>query len=154
MAGDGESGDAAMLKLSKKVDYGLILLSRMRRQPAAASARELAGQFRLPAPMVANILKELAAAGILVSTRGAQGGYELARDASQISLADIVNALEGPISLVDCTSEEVTCRYTDHCPTQEPIQNVHRRFHEFMTAYKLDEIIGTRGEAPFNFQLG
>ncbi|HKI97700.1 MAG TPA: Rrf2 family transcriptional regulator [bacterium] len=143
-----------MLKLSKKVDYGLILLSRLREQPMSASAREMAERYKLPSHMVANILKQLTAAGILVSTRGAQGGYELARDASRISLADIVNALEGPISLVDCAGEDPTCRYTEQCPTHEPIQNVHRRFQEFMTAYTLDEVIGTRGQGPFQFQLG
>ena len=142
-----------MLKLSKKVDYGLILLSRMRQHPEAASARDMAGRYKLPAHMVANILKQLATAGILVSTRGAQGGYELARDASQISLADIVNALEGPIHLVDCVSEELTCRFSAQCPTHEPIQNVHRRFQAFMAAYKLDEIVGARHPAPFQFQL-
>jgi len=143
-----------MLKLSKKVDYGLILLSRMRQQPEAASARELAARYSLPVHMVANILKQLAAAGILVSTRGAQGGYVLARDARHISLADIVNALEGPIALVDCTSEDPSCRFSSNCPTHEPIQNVHRRFQEFMAGYTLDEIIGPRTAQPFQFQLG
>jgi Rrf2 family protein len=143
-----------MLKLSKKVDYGLIVLSRMRQRPEAASARELAERYRLPAHMVANILKQLAAAGILVSTRGALGGYVLARDAREISLADIVNALEGPISLVDCTSEDASCRHTALCPTHEPIQNVHRRFQEFMAGYTLDEIVGPRMARPFHFQLG
>ena len=76
-----------MLKFSKKVDYGLILLSKLRNEPSSASAREIAARYRLPLPMVANILKQLTSAGILVSTRGAQGGYELARDASRISLS-------------------------------------------------------------------
>jgi len=142
-----------MLKLSKKVDYGLILLSRLRQHPDVASAREMAARYQLPAPMVANILKQLAATGILDSRRGAQGGYELARDACEISLADIVNALEGPIHLVDCASDEQSCRYSSRCPTHEPIQNVHRRFQAFMAAYKLDEIIGTRSPLPFQFQL-
>lgn len=147
-----------MLKLSKKVDYGLILLSRMGQRPEASSARDMAARYGLPQHMVANILKQLTAAGILSSTRGAQGGYELAHEASQISLADVVRALEGPISLVDCTSEELTCRYSAHCPTHDPIQNVHRRFQEFMAAYTLEEIIGTqppqRPYEPFQFQLG
>ncbi len=143
-----------MLKLSKKVDYGLILLSRMRSSEEAASARELARRYDLPAPMVANILKALTAAGILVSTRGAQGGYELARKADQISLADIVSALEGPIALVDCAGEDSDCRYSSFCPTHDPIQNVHRRFQEFMAAYTLDEITGKPAQGPFHFQLG
>jgi DNA-binding IscR family transcriptional regulator len=59
---------------------------------------------------------------------------------------------------VDCTSEAAACRYTANCPTHEPIQNVHRKFQQFMADYTLDEIIGTRAaggsEGPFHFQLG
>jgi Rrf2 family protein len=144
-----------MLKLSKKVDYGLILLSKLTNEPASASAREMAQRYKLPQPMVANILKQLTSAGILVSTRGAQGGYELARDASQISLADVVGALEGPIGLVDCVSEGDACRFLAFCPTHDPIQAVHRKFQEFMEAYTIDEIIGPpRQGSTFRFRMG
>lgn len=141
-----------MLKFSRKVDYGLILLSKLRNEPSSASAREIAARYRLPLPMVANILKQLTSAGILASTRGAQGGYELARDPAQISLADVVRALDGPFSLVDCTSEHLSCRFSAFCPTHDPIQKVHRRFQEFMAAYKIEEIIGHTQATPF--QLG
>lgn len=141
-----------MLKFSKKVDYGLILLSKLRGEADAASAREIAAKYRLPAPMVANILKQLTQAGILESTRGAQGGYVLAHDPSEISIADVVRALEGPFSLVECTSEDSTCKFSDLCPTHVPIQTVHRKFLEFMAAYKIDEIIGNQKPNPF--QIG
>ena len=144
-----------MLKLSKKVDYGLILLSGLRHQAEALSAREMAERCDLPVAMVANILKGLSAAGILTSTRGAQGGYELARAATEISLADIVGALDGPISLVECADDMAACHRAAFCPTQDPIQNIHRKFQAFMAAYTLDEIVGApRGEGPFHFQLG
>ena len=137
-----------MLKFSKKIDYGLILLSKLHHEPVSASAREIAARYRLPAPMVANILKQLTGAGILVSTRGAQGGYELAHDPADISLADVVRALEGEFSLVDCTTAENTCQYSELCPTHDPIQAVHRKFLEFMSEYKIDEILGAA--KPFN----
>jgi Rrf2 family protein len=98
--------------------------------------------------MVANILKQLTGAGILISTRGAQGGYELAHHPADISLADVVRALEGEFSLVDCTTAENTCQYSDFCPTHDPIQAVHRKFLDFMSEYKIDEILG----APKPFQ--
>lgn len=139
-----------MLKLSKKVDYGLILLSKLRHEPVSASAREMAARYRLPAPMVANILKQLASAGILVSTRGAQGGYELAHDPADISLADVVRALEGEFALVDCATAKTTCQYSDFCPTHDPIQAVHRKFLNFMSEYKIDEILGA--PKPFHPQ--
>ena len=137
-----------MLKFSKKVDYGLILLSKLRHEPVSASARGIAAHYRLPAPMVANILKQLTGAGILVSTRGPRGGYELAHDPADISLADVVRALEGEFSLVDCTTAENTCQYSELCPTHDPIQAVHRRFLDFMSEYKIDEILGVAKPLP------
>ena len=131
-----------MLKLSKKVDYGLILLSNLSAQPDAASAREMAHRYHLPQSMVANILKSLAAAGVLRSTRGAQGGYELARPAEAVTLADIVEALEGRFNLVDCVAEDVGCKFTSVCPTHDPIQEVHRRFQAFMSSLTLAELTG------------
>ena len=142
-----------MLKFSKKVDYGLILLSKLRHEPVSASAREIAARYRLPAPMVANILKQLTGAGILVSTRGAQGGYELAHDPADISLADVVRALEGEFSLVACTTAENTCQYSEVCPTHDPIQAVHRKFLEFMSEYKIDEILGAPQPFPSHQNL-
>ena len=142
-----------MLKLSKKIDYGLILLSRMCAEPAPASAREMAGRYDLPQPMVANILKALAAGGVLVSRRGVQGGYELARPAREISLAEIVEALEGPFSLVDCVADSESCRFTRICPTHDPIQVVHHQFQNFMSRLSLAEIVGMPQE-PFQFGPG
>ena len=153
-----------MLRLSKKVDYGLILLSELHggASPLAVSAsglvdgssqsaREMAERHQLPLPMVANILKALTGAGILASTRGSQGGYTLARPASQISLADVVKALEGPLSLADCTDEETRCEHQPGCPTHDPIQRIHRRFELFMAGYMLDEIFGC--PTPRSFQV-
>ena len=131
-----------MLKFSRKVDYGLILLSKLREEPTAASAREVAERYRLPQPMVANILKALTNAGILASTRGAQGGYELARAPRDITLSDLVQALEGPFSLVECTSDEPNCKFISLCPTHDPLQVVHRKFEEFMNGLTIEEIIG------------
>lgn len=131
-----------MLKLSKKIDYGLILLSRMCAEPAPASAREMAGRYDLPLPMVANILKALAANGVLVSTRGVQGGYELARTPYEITLSEVVDALEGPFNLVDCVAGGDSCKFTDVCPTHDPIQVVHEKFQKFMSRLSLAEIVG------------
>ena len=139
-----------MLKFSRKVDYGLILLSKLRDEPGGSSAREVAERYHLPQPMVANILKSLTTAGILASTRGAQGGYELARDPQAITLADLVQALEGPFSLVECTSGETNCKFISLCPTHDPLQVVHRKFEEFMSGLTIAQIIGPpRSSAGF-----
>ncbi len=137
-----------MLKLSKKVDYALILLGRLHSSGAcpgagglqAASARDMAARYNLPQPMVANILKSLTGSGILTSTRGAQGGYALARDAARITLAELVEALDGPIGLMDCTSAQTSCEHQNGCPMHSPIQRVHAKFREFMASYTLADI--------------
>jgi len=151
-SGDGTTqGHEAMLKLSKKIDYGLVLLSKLCQEATPASAREVAARYHLPQPMVANILKALAGAGVLTSTRGAQGGYVLARAAGDISLAEIVEALEGPFNLVDCVSDSDACRFTDICPTYDPLQVVHRRFQHFMQGLTLAEIVGQPKQPQFGF---
>lgn len=131
-----------MLKFSRKVDYGLILLAHLRNTRRAASAREMAERFSLPQPMVANILKALTGGGILASTRGAQGGYVLAREARAISLAEVVEALEGPFSLLECTGGEPSCTLMPLCPTYAPIQKVHQKFEAFMAGLTIEEIVG------------
>ena len=133
-----------MLKFSKKVDYGLILLSKLREEGEAASAREIAKRYNLPQSMVANILKSLATSGILTSTRGAQGGYEMARQAKEISLADVVEALEGPLSLVECSAGKMDCKFIELCPTHDPLQMIHKKFEEFMAGLTIDQILEAR----------
>ncbi|MDH4121867.1 MAG: Rrf2 family transcriptional regulator [Deltaproteobacteria bacterium] len=132
-----------MLKLSKKVDYGLILLGELGQGNGReqSSAREMALRHKLPPHMAANILKALAAAGLVTSVRGAQGGYQLGRPAEQITLSQIVEALEGPVNLVDCVGTGTGCDLTLSCPTMKPMRVVQRRFQLFMDTLTLAEII-------------
>ncbi|HYL12192.1 MAG TPA: SUF system Fe-S cluster assembly regulator [Terriglobales bacterium] len=98
-----------MIRLGKLTDYGLVLMTCIARtQGQTASlhtARDLALVSRLPLPTVSKVLKELLQSGLLVSHRGIKGGYSLARDAHEISLAEIVSALEGPIALTECSTD-------------------------------------------------
>jgi len=137
-----------MLRLSKKIDYGLILLQGLCLEPEAASARELAQRHRLPHPMVANILKTLAQSGILASTRGAQGGYHLAQHPSRITLAQIAHSLEGPMNLVDCVAGHAACEMTGFCPTQKPMLVVQQRFQDFLNTLTLDVIVSQPSQTP------
>ena len=100
----------------------------------------------------ANILKQLASAGILQSTRGAQGGYIMALHPARVSMAQIVEALEGPFNLVDCVEDDSCCRFTPVCPTHDPLQVVHRRFKDFMAGLTLEEILGM-GPHTLLFQM-
>ena len=92
-----------MLRISKLTDYGVILATRMTALTEPLSGRCIAELSGLPGPTVAKILKAMTRAGLVRSTRGASGGYILARPASEISVGEIIEAMEGPISVTECT---------------------------------------------------
>ena len=109
-----------MIKLSRMADYGMVLMVELARSGARnATAVELARATVLPQPTVSKLLKQLSAAALLTSRRGASGGYGLARDAADISVAEIISALDGPIALTECmTHDGIVCEIEALCPTQ------------------------------------
>ena len=118
-----------MILISRKVDYAILILHSLMRSPAGVSARGLAEAYALSKPFTANILKVLCQEGLVDSKRGAAGGYRLARPASEISLANVVNALYGPFQLMSCanSNEDVACKIGDVCPVRSPLRVVHHR---------------------------
>ena len=111
-----------MHRISRLTDYGIVLLAHLagERGGTTHNARELAQRSNLPLPAVSKILKTLTHEGLLVSHRGAKGGYGLARDASEISVAEIIAALEGPIALTECTLGPGHCHQEITCMTHLP----------------------------------
>ncbi len=106
-----------MLRMSKLTDYGLVLLTHMAQEgsPDVRTAHELAERSRVPLPTVSKILKELSKAGIVVSHRGRRGGYSLSRPPEQISVATVVEALEGPVALTECSAALGSCSLEPVC---------------------------------------
>src|SRR5205823_10744252 len=98
------------MRLTHLADYAVVLMTAAARYPAGArlSATELSEDTGVPLPTTQKLMGQLAASGLLTSMRGAAGGFALARPAGEISLADIVEAVEGPIALTMCRSEEHT----------------------------------------------
>ncbi|MGE5109498.1 MAG: SUF system Fe-S cluster assembly regulator [Acidobacteriaceae bacterium] len=95
-----------MVRLSKLTDYALVVLSCMARTPnCSRAARDLALELRLPLPTVSKVLKELLQSELLLSHRGIKGGYRLARDPHEISVAEVIAALEGPVALTECSTD-------------------------------------------------
>lgn len=115
-----------MLRLGKLTDYGIVLLATFAERPAGTTctARELAETTRLPFPAVGKVLKTLAQAELLVSHRGAKGGYALARPPETISVAEIIEALEGPIALMECSAGPGHCQKEASCHVRDPWQRI------------------------------
>lgn len=97
-----------MIRITKLADYGIVLMTQvaMDRSRRVVTARDLAALTHVPLPTVSKILKALAHAGLLVSHRGVGGGFALARPPEQISVGGIIEAVEGPIALTECLSED------------------------------------------------
>jgi FeS assembly SUF system regulator len=107
-----------MIRMTKLADYGIVLLTHMAMEAPGTlhTAQDLAGKSRVPVPTASKLLKSLARAGLVVSHRGRNGGYGLARDAEEISVAEIIAAIEGPIGLTECgTGTEGACDMEPFC---------------------------------------
>jgi|SRR5579859_253164 len=108
-----------MIRLGKLTDYGLVLMTYIARQKDRPlhAARDLAQESRLPLPTVSKVLKLLVQSGLLVSHRGIKGGYSLAKEPQDISIAEMVAALEGPIALTECSTDiSGLCELERCCP--------------------------------------
>lgn len=131
-----------MLRMTKQADYGLVLLSHLAGRPGRRmTTPELAHSTHLPTPMVSKILKALTRAGILESRRGVKGGYQLAANPHEVSLATLIEALEGPISITECSdgSDDI-CSLSAHCHIRENWRRIDRVVRSALDAISLAEL--------------
>ncbi len=107
-----------MIRLSKLTDYGIIILRNLATDSEGErkSARDIAHETQLPVPTVSKLMKILTKKGFLESHRGVRGGYALAKPSKEISLAEIIEALEGPLAITDCHTEDSQCIQKSICP--------------------------------------
>jgi FeS assembly SUF system regulator len=139
-----------MIRVSKLTDYAIVLLAHLSRSERTLTAHELAGLSSVPLPTVSKLCKELSKAGLVVSHRGRKGGYGLARPADRISLAQIVEALEGPIALTQCTHGTESCELEATCVAKESWNPVSRAIHGALSSLPLSSIAppAPRGAPP------
>ena len=136
-----------MIILSKLADYGVIVATPLATHPERqANAAVIAMETRLPAATVAKVLKALAHAGLALATRGATGGYRLARQATAISVAEVVAAIDGDIGLTQCSVHAEDCDRTHYCPTRPHWAAINRAVGAALEAISLDDMI-----SPFTF---
>ncbi|MBX3696170.1 MAG: SUF system Fe-S cluster assembly regulator [Steroidobacteraceae bacterium] len=136
-----------MLRISRMTDYATVILAALAQPPTRRlTAAALAERTRLAAPTVSKLLKQLHRAGLVASTRGLRGGYQLARSPLAITAAAIVDALEGPLALTDCSAGHGRCDIEGHCRVSRAWQSVNGAIHRSLQDVTLAQLAGL--EAP------
>lgn len=130
-----------MLRLSKKADYAIVALSHLQATQIPASARIIADRYHLSAQMLANVLKMLAATGILNSKRGVAGGYTLGRDPRLIYIGDVLDVIDGPFHISDCANVLTKCDAESSCPAKVPMMMIHQKIKDFVDNLSLNDIV-------------
>src|SRR5919108_5438308 len=141
-----------MLKLTKKADYGLIAMRHLAEYSGeACSAKDVAEAYGIPQEALAKILQRLAKARLLVSQHGMNGGYVLARDARQISVFDVIQAIEGPVFMTSCyTPSRGTCEQSSRCTVREPLRRVGESIQGVLMRLTIADMRSTEGENSGN----
>jgi Rrf2 family protein len=118
-----------MLRLSKKADYALIAMKHLalRGDRSSSSAREIAELYSIPIELMAKVLQKLVRRGLLASQQGTRGGYQLARRPTMISVADVIQAIDGPVTVTACSTEEGQCEQFSKCNVRDPLWRVRER---------------------------
>lgn len=131
-----------MLRLSKKADYALIAMKHLATRPDAASvsAREIAEQYDIPIELMAKVLQRLARRGLLASHQGTRGGYRLSRAAAAISVADIIQAIDGPLTVTACSTDAENCDQYGKCSVRDPLWRIKDRILSALATCSLQEV--------------
>lgn len=136
-----------MIRLTNLADYAVVVMTAAAKAcDPRLSAASVAGATGLPVPTVAKLMGSLAKAGLLESSRGVAGGFRLARPAEAVSLADIVEAIDGPISLTSCTHDATAsdCAIAGGCAVKPHLSIVTRTVREALAAVKLSQLAGAQ----------
>jgi len=134
-----------MIRITKETDYATLLLGHMAERPLGEvhTAREFAEWSGLSIPMVSKILRRLTRGELVRSHRGVGGGYSLTRPAAEIALADVVRAVEGPISIVQCGTSPGACEREAACPSRINWPRVSRKIEHALETIAITDLIGS-----------
>jgi FeS assembly SUF system regulator len=135
-----------MLRISKLTDYATLILAQLASQPVQrATAAQIAAQTGLAIPTVSKLLKQLHRQGLVLSTRGLHGGYLLSRPAAEITAANIIDALEGPVALTECAGLASHCCLEPTCLVGRAWQRVTQAIRRSLQEITLLELAGLGG---------
>lgn len=130
-----------MLRISKLTDYAVVVATQLAMADDAQSVRELGDTTGIPQPTVSKVLKALAKAGVVHATRGARGGYALAKGGRDTNVAEVITAIEGPIAVTECTDESTdACVHEPSCGVRTNWQRINLAVQSALEAISLDEM--------------
>src|SRR6476661_7737433 len=131
-----------MIRLGKLTDYGLLLMAEIARSPRELhTARDLSASCKLPLPTASKVLKTLLQSRLLLSHRGTRGGYSLVREPRQISITEIISALEGPMALTERSSDDAACDREASCPMKDNQRIINQVSHGALAKVMLSDLI-------------
>ncbi len=138
-----------MLRISKLTDYGTVLLAHLAaNNEDVCSSADVAAATGIALPTVSKLLKSLAKSGLVTSKRGANGGYELARSPAEISAADVIDALEGPVSITECSSIDSLCEHEGICSVGGAWQRINVAIRRALDDISLSDLLRTNSPVP------
>ena len=138
-----------MLRISRLTDYGTVLLAHLAaHQATVCSAADVAEATGIAPPTVSKLLKLLARAELVTSTRGANGGYRLARAPQEITAADVIDALEGPVSITECSSSAGDCEHEDVCSVGGAWQRINVAIRRALRDVTLNDLVCANSPVP------
>jgi Rrf2 family protein len=131
-----------MLRLSKKTDYALMAMKHLASDPRhrAASAREIAEKYDIPVELMAKVLTRLVRSGLLTSHQGIHGGYKLAQPPVATSVAAVIEAIDGPLTMTACTPGDDRCDQFSKCNVRDPLHRIRDRIAAVLAEYSISEI--------------
>lgn len=135
-----------MMRINKLTDYGIVVMTEIAtmKSDTVHTAKVISQRTKIPLPTVTRLLKTLSNEGLLDSQRGSQGGYSLSESASTISVASIIESIEGPIALTECSTNECACSYESSCNVELPWQKINNTVKTALEKISLAEMIQGR----------
>lgn len=141
-----------MLRLSKKADYALLAMRYLvaNADRGAVSARELAEAYGIPAELLAKVLQKLVRGKLLASHQGIRGGYDLGRPAQLISVADVIQAVDGPLTVTACSDTDHSCDQYSKCNIRDPLWRIKDRILSALAATSVAELVVDEAVVPMS----
>jgi len=139
-----------MLRLSKKADYALMAMKHLAKKggTSSTSTREIAEQYDIPIELMAKVLQRLVRIGLLASTQGTRGGYTLGRPSSAISVADVIEAIDGPFTVTACSTQNNDCEQYSKCSIRDPLWQIRERIAAALEMVTIAEIAAENVSSP------